>query len=187
MAETPHCRDGPWLGEGWHRYARAWAKDRGLAAQGSRQCCNQGDKKGQDRQDSARIHVASPHPLSPALCSCWHPTLSSLSPRPTLSLQPSPPLQPDGNLPVRWGKRSDDTDEHPKLQCGLRGDHVPEPEQGGPGLPHQSACARPAVSTRPWSLPTAELPHTAPAPAQGLACRQSIPQLLRGPVFPNIY
>ena len=186
MAETPHCRDGPWLGEGRHRYARAWAKGRGLAAQGSRQCCHQGDKKGQDRQDSARTHAASPHP-HPQPCAPAGILLCLLSAPGPPSLQPSPPLQPDGNLPVRWGKRSDDTDEHPKLQCGLRGDHVPEPEQGGPGLPHQSACARPAVSTRLWSLPTAELPHAAPAPAQGLACRQSVPQLLRGPVFPNIY
>lgn len=128
-----------------------------------------------------------PPPPVPSPVLLWASYSVSSQPRAPLSLQPSPPLQPDGNLPVRWGKRSDDTDEHPKLQCGLRGDHVPEPEQGGPGLPHQSACARPAVSRRSRSLPAAGPPHAAPAPAQGFACRQSVPQLLRGPIFPNIY
>lgn len=104
-----------------------------------------------------------------------------------LSCQPPLPPQSDGNLPVCWGERSDDIDEHSELQRGFRGDHISEPEQGGPGLPHQSAGAGPAVSTGPPGAPYRQSPlMPAPTPAPASALRRSVSQLLAGSVFPFI-
>ena len=74
-------------------------------------------RTGKNLQGSAQIHPAPIHVPSPVLLLASYSLLSAPGAPP--SLQPSPPMQPDRNLPVRWGKRSDDIDEHPKLQRGL--------------------------------------------------------------------
>lgn len=61
-----------------------------------------GGRTGKNLQDSAQIHPAPTPVPSPVLLLASYSLLSAPGTPP--SLQPSPPMQPDRNLPVRWGK-----------------------------------------------------------------------------------
>lgn len=68
MAETPHCRDGPWLGEGWHRYARAWAKGRVWLPRAQGSAAIRGTRRGRTGKILPGLTQPPPTPIpSPVL------------------------------------------------------------------------------------------------------------------------